>query len=152
MATAKASLHGLTRAKADRLKAIYDEWEQFPGRAVHGSGLTGLNPNDAQGYSAMLNEQTEALNLENEMNGEAPVRVREGGVIPSQTHGIASDPTSSFNTSTGPYGAFGVGTGGQSASMLPATKLAALSTAQKPPLQESHEAFMARLAKQYGAR
>ena len=94
-----------------RLRALYASWDQFPGREPNGSGLTGLNSNDSLGYSKMLNEQTEGMNLENELQGKGPVNIRMGfdeRLPPS----IADDPASSFNTSTGPFGAFGVGTGG----------------------------------------
>ncbi len=132
MASIKNSLQGLDMAKAMRLKQIQDEWQQFPGRAPNGTGLTGLNPNDAKGYSDMLNEQTEGMNLENEAQGKAPMRVRLGGEIASQGHGIASDPTSSLNTSTGPYGAFGAGTGGQSASLLGLQQAATVAPGYQP--------------------
>lgn len=59
-----------------------------------------------------------------------------------EDHGIADDPTSTFNTAEGPYGKFGTG----------ANTLAGLSVKPKKPMPESHEAFMARLASQYGKR
>jgi len=113
-----ASGNRLTDAQAARLAQLHDMWNQFPGRAPNGSGLTGLTPNDLQGYSDMLNEQTEGLDLENAAQGKAPMRRSYGGEIASQGHGIADDPDSSYNTTTGPYGAFSQGTGGQSASLL----------------------------------
>lgn len=100
-----------TTNHAAMLARLHDLWRQFPGRAPNGSGATGLLSNDAQGWSQMLNDQTEGLNLENEATGKAPVTVRQG-FDERLPPGIAADPTSTFNTSTGPFGRFGVGTGG----------------------------------------
>jgi hypothetical protein len=110
MASIKNSLQGLDMAKAMRLKQIQDEWQQFPGRAPNGTGLTGLNPNDAKGYSDMLNEQTEGMNLENEAQGKAPVIVKAGGEIGSQIPNNYVDM--SRKNDSGPFGVFGAGTGG----------------------------------------
>ena len=107
---ASGSLKGLTDAQAARLAQIYDEWNRFPGRAPGGSGETGLAPNDAKGYSDLLNEQTEGLDLENAAQGKAPMRRSYGGEIASQGHGIADDPE--WQMQSGPYGTFGTGTGG----------------------------------------
>ncbi len=93
-----------------RLKQIHDEWAQFPGRAPNGTGLTGLNPNDAKGYSDMLNEQTEGMNLENQLQGKDPVTVKAGGEIGSQLPNNYVDM--SRKNDSGPFGAFGAGTGG----------------------------------------
>lgn len=146
MASVKHSLLGLEQAA--RLKEIEDKWTQFPGRAPNGTGLTGLTPSDAKGYSDMLNEQTEGMNLENAAAGQAPVRVRYGGEYASQGHGIASDPTSSFNTAEGPYGGFGAGTGGQSGQLdmlNPTHRLAGLSGGK--PMAETYDEFIARTRK-----
>ncbi len=120
---------------ADMLARLHALWKQYPGRAPNGTGPTGLLSNDAQGWSQMLNDQTTGLNLEDAAAGKAPVSVRQGfdeGLPPS----IASDPTSTFNTSTGPYGRFGVGTGGSVPDATnPADQLAVLSQKKKSPLK-----------------
>src|SRR5215475_5884264 len=65
------------RPSADdaRLQQIEDEWQQYPGRAPGGTGLTGLLPNDSRGYSDMLNEQTEYANLLRRQKGQGPLQV-----------------------------------------------------------------------------
>jgi|SRR5262245_11472834 len=75
-----------------RLQQIEDSWQQFPGRAPGGTGLTGLLPNDSRGYSDMLNEQTEYANLLRRREGQGPLRVVQGrgfGPEPSYTAGDA---------------------------------------------------------------
>lgn len=49
-----------------------DRWKQFPGSRPGGSGLTGLNSNDAKGWTDMQNDNIAGLEA---MNG-APVNVR----------------------------------------------------------------------------
>lgn len=67
-----------------RLQELQDEFTRNPGAAPGGTGLTGLNKDDGQGYSALLNRQTEYLNLQRELDGQGPLRVQRGGIIPSQ--------------------------------------------------------------------
>lgn len=62
-----------------RLDSIHDSWGQYPGRAPGGTGDTGLASNDATGWSAMLNEQTEAENLSRRLQGQGPLAVKMGG-------------------------------------------------------------------------
>jgi len=62
------------QAKVERLKQIRDMQAKYPGRAPGGTGPTGLLRNDARGWSAMLNEQVEAQNIENELRGKAPLQ------------------------------------------------------------------------------
>jgi len=69
-----------------RLQQIEDSWQQFPGRAPGGTGLTGLLPNDSRGYSDMLNEQTEYANLLRRREGQGPLRVVGG-------RGFAPEPS-----------------------------------------------------------
>lgn len=65
------------------LQAIYDQWAQYPGRAPNGTGLTGLQKNDAQGWSDMLNQQTEAMRLKAELEGTDMPVIKQGGVMGS---------------------------------------------------------------------
>src|SRR5262245_12185379 len=89
-----------------RLNHIHDEWRQFTGRAPNGTGETGLLSNDASGWSRMLNEQTEALNLENQLQGKAPMRVRYGGDIGGMPDSIADSPSWWLKgAAQGPFGA-----------------------------------------------
>ena len=60
-----------------RLAQIHASWKQYPGRAPGGTGATGLTPNDAQGYSDMLKEQTEELGLRDQMAGRAGPTISE---------------------------------------------------------------------------
>ncbi len=64
-----------------RLAAISAKQKKYPGRRLGGTGETGLLSNDAQGWSDMLNEQTEAANLQNELGGKGPLQVRSGGLV-----------------------------------------------------------------------
>ena len=79
--------------KVARLKQIRDLQAQYPGRAPGGTGLTGLMSTDARGWSAMLNEQTEAENIENELEGKAPLRVK---VAPFKEYIESTQPQSTW--------------------------------------------------------
>ncbi len=70
------------------LQAIYDQWDQYPGRAPNGTGLTGLQSNDAHGWSDMLNQQTEALKLKAELEGTDAPTVKYGGVLKPPMQGL----------------------------------------------------------------
>lgn len=59
-----------------RLKEITDYWQQYPGAAPGGTGATGLMPGDAKGWSDLLNQQTEAANIERQFKGEGPLDVK----------------------------------------------------------------------------
>lgn len=65
------------RKARERLQNIEAYWNENPGAAPGGSGETGLLPNDSQGWSALLNMQTEHQNLSNQLKGQAPVQVVE---------------------------------------------------------------------------
>jgi hypothetical protein len=67
--------------RIERLRQIYSRWDQYPGAAPGGTGATGLLSNDAAGWSKILNEQTEAQNLQNELEEKAPVTVKAGGLV-----------------------------------------------------------------------
>jgi hypothetical protein len=74
-----------------RLQQIFADWQQYPGRAPKGTGLTGIMPGDSKGYSDMLNERIEGMNLQNELTGQPDVQVNEGrtqGMKPS----LGDDP------------------------------------------------------------
>jgi hypothetical protein len=72
--------------KRIRLQTIQEKMRKYPGRQPNGTGPTGLTaPWDAKGWSDMLNEQTEALNLSNDLAGKGPVSVR--GRYPGTTGG-----------------------------------------------------------------
>lgn len=57
------------------------------------TGETGLLPNDAEGYSKMLNARTEAANIGNILGGKAPMGIRYGG-----TMGPDSDDAQGFGS------------------------------------------------------
>ena len=62
---------GLARQVAmDRMGRMEEGWEQNPGRMPGGSGSTGLASQDSQGWSEMLNEQTEHQQLGNTLQGK----------------------------------------------------------------------------------
>lgn len=46
------------------------------------TGMTGLSPGDAKGYSDMLNARTEAANIERILGGGQPLNTKFGGVLP----------------------------------------------------------------------
>ena len=56
----------------DRLRQLENQYQTSPGRRPGGSGLTGLTAGDAQGWSRMLNEQQEFMNLAAAANKKAP--------------------------------------------------------------------------------
>ena len=64
-----ASAGGAAFDALQRLYAIEQQQAQFPGRRPGGSGETGLMPSNAQGWSDILNEQTEALDLQAALTG-----------------------------------------------------------------------------------
>ena len=85
----------------DRLKQLETQYQTQPGRRPGGSGLTGLTSGDAQGWSRMLNEQQEYMNLVGAVTKKAPPRVETApmqerhitsGVDPAS--GVASNPFS----------------------------------------------------------
>ena len=61
-----------------RIGNIEQGWRQYPGRKSGGTGMTGLQSNDARGWSQMLNEQTEHLGLQNALAGEEQPTIRVG--------------------------------------------------------------------------
>jgi len=69
------ALAGLQSAMP-RLTEIEEYWRQYPGAAPGGSGPTGLLPNDAKGWSDLMNMQTEYANLKRQLSGEGPLQVR----------------------------------------------------------------------------
>ena len=77
--------------KYARWRSIRDLQQQYPGRAPGGTGLTGLASTDAQGWSDMLNQQTEAINIENDLEGRPPLRIQEA---PYQENSYSAQPQS----------------------------------------------------------
>ena len=69
-----------------RASMLRKQMQDFPGRAPGGSGPTGLLSNDAQGWSNMLNEQSELANL----TSDEPLSVKHGGFM-NPTFGQQSD-------------------------------------------------------------
>lgn len=86
-----------------RLNDIMESWKQNPGRAPNGTGSTGLMSTDSQGYSQMLNEQTEALNIQNELAGKGPVNVRMGRDLGGLNYGLGKNPRWWAQDMQGPY-------------------------------------------------
>src|SRR5206468_1121289 len=63
-----------------RLHYIREQYKSFPGRQAGVNGITGLNPQDAAGWSAMLNEQIEFASLKKALPGyEKGVQNAPGG-------------------------------------------------------------------------
>lgn len=58
-----------------RLKQLGDLYQTNPGRAPMGSGSTGLASNDREGWSRMLEEQQEYLNLNSHLGGGQGINV-----------------------------------------------------------------------------
>ena len=87
--------HALATQKAtnvSRLRHLRDMQQRFPGRRPGGSGSTGLTSSDAQGWSDMLNQQTEAANLERELAGQGPLNVQSGFQYGGMAPSIAASP------------------------------------------------------------
>ncbi len=74
---ARPSLTGLDPVH-QRMQEIQDYWQQYPGAAPGGTGLTGLTHDDAQGWSRLLNQQTEYENLKRGLAGQGPLTVKQG--------------------------------------------------------------------------
>ncbi len=117
-----------------RLAAIREKQKMFPGRAPGGSGATGLLSNDARGWSDVLNEQTEAENIERELAGEAPLGVKRGGNFGGMAPGLAADPAWwSQGLAQGP--------------MAPTAQSMPLALRGMMPMPDSHDEFMAKRPK-----
>ena len=78
--------------KLARLRYIRAQQMQYPGRRPGGTGLTGLASTDAQGWSDMLNQQTEAANIERESRGRGPLTVEPGAQYGGMAPSIADSP------------------------------------------------------------
>lgn len=66
-----------------RLVELAATYRRYPGAAPQGTGETGLLPNDAQGYSRMLNDRTEYMKLKDYFSKNPKgVDVRFGGTRP----------------------------------------------------------------------
>ena len=78
--------------KLARLRQISGLQEQYPGRRPGGTGKTGLASTDARGWSDMLNQQTEAANIERELSGKGPLQVRSGYQLGGMAPSIADSP------------------------------------------------------------
>ena len=55
-----------------RLSATQDRWRQFPGSRPGGTGRTGLHSNDARGWTALQDDNLNAL----ELMSDEPLQVR----------------------------------------------------------------------------
>lgn len=96
---------------AARLAQLSMEMRQHPGRAIGGSGSTGLTSNDATGYSNMLADQQEYARLQDYMGGgEGVLDVQQGRPLES---------TRTLSTATGRdnSAAFGLPAGVSGASL-----------------------------------
>lgn len=62
--------------KRAQLKQILERQRQYPGSSMGGTGLTGLEKNDAQGWSRLQNENTWAMNALRGLRGLAPMNVQ----------------------------------------------------------------------------
>jgi hypothetical protein len=63
-----------------------------------GNGETGLQKHDAQGYSQMLNDQTEYLRLAAALQGKAGPNIQYGGVIEPEVQSQFSPATGEDNS------------------------------------------------------
>lgn len=126
------------RNKIARLKQIYDLQDQYPGRMPGGTGLTGLTANDAAGWSNVLNEQSEAANLENELQGKGPLTIKVLPTAPlAGVKNLADDPQWWLQGAGArePYDASGqvdVMRARRNAEMLPASLRALYAASLKP--------------------
>lgn len=106
-----------------------------PGRAIGGSGSTGLLPNDSGGYAQMLEGQQAQLGLSKFLKeGNPDPNVEYGGNLPSTrslSQATGSDNSAAFGAPT----AFG-GTELQS--------IQGLNSATSAPGYENHNQFMTR--------
>lgn len=68
-----------TKLAIDRLKALQSQYGDR--LAQDFTGDTGLAPNDAEGYSTMLNARTEAQNIQRLFGGQNPMNTRYGGTF-----------------------------------------------------------------------
>ena len=93
----------LTPDQQQRLAMILGAEQQFPGRAPGGTGPTGLLSNDAQGWSSMLNDQTEGMNLQRADQGQGPLAVKavQSSGIPSSDPSLGNSPAWWDSTGTG---------------------------------------------------
>ena len=85
----------------DRLQQLENQYQTAPGRRPGGSGLTGLTSGDAQGWSRMLEEQQEFMNLNAVASRKArpgmqtaPMQERHYGSGIAPATGEANDPWS----------------------------------------------------------
>jgi len=85
---------GISYDPSERLRQLEEGFQQSPGRAPNGSGVTGLQSNDARGWSQMLQEQQEYLRLKDAMGANRGIDVRLGAPL---------DPTQAFAPATGRY-------------------------------------------------
>jgi hypothetical protein len=53
----------IERNRRGRLNSILGLWKQYPGRQPGGTGSTGLMSGDARGWSQVLQDQIDAMNL-----------------------------------------------------------------------------------------
>lgn len=81
-----------------RLKELYSTYGER--LQPNYTGPTGLASNDMSGYAKQMNAVTEAINIQNVLQGKSPLNVKfSGKTIPSQiTPSIADNPASTFNT------------------------------------------------------
>jgi hypothetical protein len=104
-----------------------------PGRAIGGSGSTGLLPNDASGYAQMLEGQQAQAGLAGFLDtGNPEPNVRYGGTLPS-TRSLSEATGRDNSAAFGLPGGFG---GAELASMR--------SLDNATPDYESHDQFMGR--------
>lgn len=131
-----------------RLKQIYAQWDQYPGRDPNsGSGPTGLQPNDGQGWSKMLEEQQEALKIEDYLKGGKGITVK---TAPFQEKHI----TSGIEPASGMPNPYAVASNAWSSTPQMQGLHGALTP--KPvdmgPGYQSHEEFMKGLLSQFGPK
>lgn len=84
-----------------QLQALEQLWKQYPGRGPQGTGPTGLLPNDALGWTQMLNDQAGYMNAANELAGKSPLNVR--GRYPADEATPAPGELSDLQVEGGPF-------------------------------------------------
>jgi hypothetical protein len=83
------------RMAMDRLSQLEDEYGDR--LQIGFTGETGLNKNDAHGWSRMLNAQTEAKNIRNIAEGKGPVQIGYGGTMQSRQLPRSMEPLGMYD-------------------------------------------------------
>lgn len=97
----------------DRLQQLEGQYQSNSGRRPGGSGMTGLMSGDAHGWSRMLNEQQEYMNLMARVNRKAPpgvetAPIREQHIGTGATAPLGARVTPATGEANDPFGLGGL--------------------------------------------